>query len=250
MVRTQIGLKAGLAVVLYDDFTGAPIKNSAVHVTSSQGIRPVIKVGGYYVFLNCSGNVMDIRVESPFYWPRQVSADLGTGGKCPVVKLWLIPSPAYPMPPGTTFLEGRAKPDCLIQVACRSSDGELKLLYDYDGGTIISLYDSRHVDLEGKTLYLEDKTKATSAYITLTTCMDASQGIYGVYTPLGIPFSKMGTNLYPVYSGLSDQAGFYRLLLQKVPMAECEGICRINTEDGEELRTITIQQGCGHRLDW
>lgn len=250
MMRSQIFLKAGLAVVLYDDFTSSPIRNSSVRVTSAQGIKPVRKDEGYYVFLNCIDYEIDICVESPFYWPKHIHVDLRPCEKCLVIKVWLLPGPAYPMPPGTTFLEGRAKPNCLIQAACGSPDGALKLLYDYDGGEIISLYQSQHVDLEGRTLYLQDKTKTASAYITVTACINEPEGLYRLHTPLKIPFLKVGTDLYPVYSGVSDQDGFYRILMQKVPMNGCEGICRINTENGEERRRITIQYGGAHRLDW
>lgn len=250
MIRSQICLKAGLAVVLYDDFTGMPIQNQVVFMTSSQGIKPIRKDGGFYVFLNCSDKVMDICVKSPIYRTRHIHVDLENGKKCPVIKVWLLPGSAYPMPFGTTFLEGRAKPNCLIQAACCSPDGALKLLYDYDGGEIISLYQSQHVDLEGRTLYLQDKTKTASAYITVTTCINEPEGLYRLHTPLKIPFLKVETDLYPVYSGVSDQDGFYRILMQKVPMNGCEGICRINTENGEERRKITIQYGGAHRLDW
>lgn len=107
--RVARGLK--LVVSLIDRFTRrTPIGDTRLSV-NEQTIKVSKNLSGDYLFSNVPGNMVQIRVESDFYFPleKEITVpppDPESNPKPPVETMELQPKPCYPFPGGTTLIRG------------------------------------------------------------------------------------------------------------------------------------------------
>jgi hypothetical protein len=103
--RVARGLR--LVMSLIDHFTRrAPIGDIRLSV-NDQTIKISKNLSGDYLFSNVPGNVVQIRVESDYYFTLEKEITIPPSDpKPPVETMELQPKPCYPFPGGTTLIRG------------------------------------------------------------------------------------------------------------------------------------------------
>lgn len=101
--------RCSLAVQLVDAATGLEPRLAAVQA-SIDGLpaKPLRKNAGLFVFTDLTYPEFTLRVSSPIYMEQALQVNLQLLDPLyPLVIITLLPSPAYPLPPGTTALAAR-----------------------------------------------------------------------------------------------------------------------------------------------
>lgn len=255
MIRAEITLKISFVINIYDDFTNAPIDMGAVRINVPLGQKIIKKDKGCVVFLGCAKQQMEVEIESSFYHTQKISVDLTKlEGNCPVIKIRMLPGSSYPLSSGTTCLTGTATSGQMIYVFYENTQAAVKLLCDYNMGSsmdVIRLYHPGESDLEGRTFCIQNKGKAQQEYCRIGNAINPEAGSYQLIASLQHTYTRMGTNLYPVFTGRTDERGNYFLPIKEMNQTEpC--CCQMIDSDGTEVqkKIITLNNGCINRLDW
>lgn len=227
--KSSFELQAGLALMLFDDFTDRPVSMDLFRIISSYPLKLERKQGGILVLMNTPEEEYKITIESPIYETRTLSIRPGSG--CQKMKLRMIPSRGYPLEWGTLRVTGYAEPGSAVYLACDTGERFLHLIKDYrsnDGW--IWLYCRSQADLEGKQICLISEDEEERCYLE-----EASEDgeSYRLRRPLHSGFSKIGTRVFPVQQGQADKNGWYQILV-KEPVKRLIGWNR--RQDGKEVR--------------
>ncbi len=112
MVLLDSRIARGLRVIvsLRDPFTGkTPIGDVRVSV-SDPAVRVSKNLSGDYLFFRVHGDVLQLSVESDYYFAREIAITIsGLPADYPVKILELQPKPCYPFPSRTTLIKGMVK---------------------------------------------------------------------------------------------------------------------------------------------
>lgn len=249
-MQDMVSFHASLVVLPVDDFTGKPVTGNKVRIFIPGQKPPLIKPDGYYVFINLTEPKAVLHCEGGLYYPRSEEISL-EGKEDPFVyMLRLSPNASYPVPAGTTCVEGTAAAGKRVRFQCMERDKTYKLLYEYQGskdnGRFISLYNPERRELAGKTFLIQDKEEKNHEYFTIVEA--AEEGRYRLAEPLQHDYKKAGSVIFPVYEACADKAGNFFLLIDNSSLAETPWLWEIEGEGaGKE---IVLKPGQRNSLTW
>jgi hypothetical protein len=248
----RVKTRVSLVVELIDDFNNRIITGSGIRVWIPGEKPPVRKPEGYYVFTNLSQAQAEVFIESGRYERQSISVDLSeTDAAYTARKVRLVPGRAYVLPSGTTCVEGMAEPDSRIRMFSRESVKTLKLLYDYACGGEqegkIGIYHPEDMDIEGKSLYIENRDKSNYEFFRISKgCKEG--GGYVLSEPLKSDYKKIGTTIYPVHTANADEKGRFFLPILDIRENACEFFCEAEG-NGKTARNYTLVKGTVNKVD-
>lgn len=247
----RIKTKVSLVVMLIDDFNNKMISGGGIRVWIPGENPPVRKPEGYYVFTNLSRLTAEVIIESIRYERQTVMVDLPeTSSEYTALKVRLVPGRAYVLPAGTTCVEGKAKPGSRIRMFSRKSTKTLKLLFDYTAGgpaCKIGIYHPEDMDIEGKTLYIENRDGSQYEFFRIAKGCGGGGG-YFLSEPLQNSYKKIGTTIYLVHSVHADEKGRFFLPVFDIRENACEFFCEAEGI-GKTARNYTLIKGTVNKLD-
>lgn len=206
----QVGLQAGLALMVYDGLTGRPAESGILTIRGEQTLQVQKKPGGILVFLNLPGEPFRFRLESPVYEPAGFEIQ-PQEGICIVKKYYLNPGPAYPLRPGVMRFSGTAEPGTMVYAAADGQNRRLRLLKDgQPGDETLWIYSMGGEDFSGRFLCL--LSPEGEEWIRLGEALSEMSG-YSLKKPLFGFHKKAITKVLPIYSGRADAKGCYQVLL-------------------------------------
>lgn len=236
-IRERVSICVSLVIAAVDDFTGRPVSRGRLRVWIDGERPPMAKEDGYYIFTNLRGASPVIHLEGPVFHRQDIVFDerkrIQYEGK--VLKVRMIPNHAYPIPRGTTCIQGHAIPDSTVLAYNKTLNKPLRLLYPYTAGQEeIGIFHPDEMDLEGKKFYIRNKEGTqqeilqiaghpaeSSAIAEATATAGASataqseeknkKNLYQLYLPLAYSYRKIGTEIFPVYMSKADQSGDFYL---------------------------------------
>ncbi|MFP3153565.1 hypothetical protein LQZ18_03895 [Lachnospiraceae bacterium ZAX-1] len=230
-VADRVHRKVDLAVQILDDFTDLPIQKGKVQVRIVSEDKPLIKSDGYYIFMNLKKTKLEVCITSAFYYPRMLALDLKQySDNPPLVKVRMVPNRTYPVPYGTTCMQGTAESGSLIRIICQDKAKTVKLLYEYERPkqgeySKIHIYNPENMELEGRWFFITNKEKKAGEYFSISGTKAEEPGTYLLAQPLKENYKKIGTSIYPVYTGQADEKGKFFFLLEENSLKTCQYIC-------------------------
>ena len=170
-MRDSIHIRASLAVLLIDDFTGKIITSPSLRVTACGGGKPVRKPEGFWVFLNLTSPETEVAVDGPCYYSeRQTIALKELDSANPVVRLRLKPDRTYKLPKGTLCMTAVLPKLASLMVFNEQGSDYKKLLADYEKGSKeISLYQGGRKNWKEKfaASWVKKRQKSVSVLVNL-----------------------------------------------------------------------------------
>lgn len=209
----RVTVQVSLVIAAVDDFSGRPAGRSQLRVWMEGDPGPSAKEDGYYVFTNVRTSCARIHLEGPVFQKQEIVLD-ETGlaqyeGK--IMKVRLHPNRSYPVPRGTTCVQGYAPAFSTVMAYDKTMENPLKLLYAYEPGSQeISIFHSDDMDLEGRAFCIQDKAGKNWEVFRVLLQSDVQKSIYRLAAPLCGAYKKIGTAIFPVLVSEADKAGeFY-----------------------------------------
>lgn len=212
-IRERVSVRVSLVLAAVDDFSGRPAERSLLHVWMEGAPEPSAKEGGYYVFTNVRTSCARIHLEGPVFQKKEIVLDEkdlaqyeGT-----VMKVRLLPNRSYPVPRGTTCVQGYAPAHATVMAFDMTMENPLRLLYAYEAGSgEISIYHPEDMDLEGRVFCIQDKPEKKRELFRILSHSEAEKNRYRLAAPLSGSYKKIGTVLFPVLEAEADKSGeFY-----------------------------------------
>lgn len=246
----HIRIRASLVILLIDDYTNKVVNDKSVFVSIEGAAKPIQKSEGYYIFLNLDRTKVDLTIKSDRYTEESRLIDLSTiNNTDPVLKIRVKPSRNYPLPEGTTSIQGVAEPLSEIRVVCDNLQKYYRLLYDYDpkeNNEAIRVFNPEKTDLDGKVFLISDKDDNSEIFSIIAT-KDRENDSYHLEAPLGRSYKKAGTKISPIFITKADEKGEFFIPLwnlgEEPAKCECEMIGK------EKIReSITLETGKVNRL--
>lgn len=242
-----IHFRAQAAIQLWDSFLGCPVREKTVRLRLPEGAGAVAKPGAIYVLMGFPGPKGEIFLESPVYESRRLLVDLSEQGELRLERILMLPSPAMPLPPGTTTLEGYAAPNSRVLAAAENPPDAIRLLGEGKaGGQSLFIYNPREDGLEGRLLLLCGKSGPGQ----LLRVREEREGEILFEPPLSQVCRRAGTVLYPVWEGVCGPDGYFRVPIGGTPGPDCP--CRVilrPQKGAEESWTQTLSWGKKNRRE-
>lgn len=237
-----------LVVLAIDDFTDRVITGSGIRmVTEEGGKRSIRKADGYHVFCDLPAQEITICVEGPMYQKQQIRVK-PDGGK-QIVRVRMIPGPAYPIPGGTTCVRGKAEPGTELRFYFPDPKKSCKLLRDYDPEKHkdrMGLFRPSGIFPEGKRMCICARKGKAEFFRVL----DREEEECVLEHPLSQAYRKIGTSVYPVYETKAGEDGRFYLYLRGLTGEECSCVMQIiRGEAPPEERPLSLKAGRENRLD-
>lgn len=192
----RISIKANLALLLKDSYTGSEKLKGVVSVRTHNGITALSKGNGWFVFANCKSGFYKIYVESACY--RRVEFECRIDETIQIKNLLLLPDKNYSFSESTTKLCG--KTNRAVQVAFLESENAPKILGDAAaGGTMLKIYFPEEYEVEGFMFCIKGEERWETYGLTPT----HAKNIYETDRPLETPvaFGSSVLKLYRVEPG-------------------------------------------------
>ncbi len=206
--------RVSLVVMGIDDFTNRIIQDSSLQIWSPGQARPVRKTAGYYIFLDCPQELVTIKLTAPFFYGKELVADLREGQKLPLIlRVRLYPNGRYPFPRGVFLLEGKAPAGSEIQVLGGSLPS-VKLMADYQKktcGKVLQLYQADGFCLDGKLFEISLKDSSAGEQFRVEQQADGEMFQYYLERPLKKDYKKGLTVIRPIAETQADEQGRYLL---------------------------------------
>ncbi len=225
--REGFSKTVSLVVVAIDDFTNKPITGSNVRVYIQGASLPIKKPEGYFVFTNLRSGELVVHAEGGLYHSLNTECRLSDDAEgYKFIKIRMLPNRSYPIPEGTSCVEGMAEPHSDITLYSTDKAGAYKLLFDTKAGEdTISIYHTPDVEMEGRLLFITaDGEKGD--YFRVASLRDGEKLQYSLAEPLRNSYKKIGTSLYAVYETTADQTGRFFLPVKKMYKEKNEFICK------------------------
>lgn len=249
-MRDTIHIRASLAVLLIDDFTGKIITSPSLRVSVRGGGKPVRKMEGFWVFTGLTAPEAEVTVDGPCYYSeRQSVAMLELDSANPVIRIRLRPDRTYKLPKGTICMTVVLPKNASVMVFNEQGNEYKRLLIDYEKGSgQISLYQGEREELEGKICCIADK-RSVKEFIRLGKLVDRESGQYLLARPPKDGYKKIGTRVYPVSYMRARDAGEYFLPLPS-GRQEAEYTCIFELDGKREEQKIVMKEGWVNRIRW
>lgn len=189
----KISIKANLALLLKDSYTGSEKLEGTVSVRTHNGITALSKGNGWFVFANCKSGLYKIRIESACY--RKTEFECFIDDSIQIKKLMLMPDRNYRFLEPTTKLCGRT--DRAVQAAFIETENGPKILGDAAAGDrMLKIYFPENYETEGCMFCI----KGEARWETYSLKMAGEKNLYETDRPLVEPvaFGSSVLKLYPV----------------------------------------------------
>lgn len=253
IIRFKLRQRVALVVDVIDDFTGRTVTGSGVRVSAiNETVTPIKKSEGYFIFTNCSSEILDICVEAVAYHTETARVHMERLNPLnPVLKIRLKPNRLYTLPREATSIEGRTEAGALIYVVHSNEEDGLKLLYDYDSKTKdsceISIYNPASIDMEGKEFAICKKDSADFEIFTIAgkACEDGDK--YILYEPLKSGYKKASSIIFQVQSAKADRDGNYFIAIKELNK-DCAVTLRLLAKKKLQ-RTVELKPGKKNIVD-
>lgn len=209
-------VKASLAVLVLDDFTGRRLRGAGVRVCVQGARGPIYKPEGYYVFTNLTMEEQVVCVEAWGYTRESCQVRLSRlDPLCPVIKVRLKPDRTYRLPEGTTVVEGSTWPESQIRLFLSRPEEGQRVLYDCQkGDRIIRIYNPEKQDQAGRIFFLTDRQGQVREEICIQNALESEEDAYELKSPLENGYQKAQARLIPVHQVMSDQTGSFFLAFE------------------------------------
>lgn len=249
MEYMTVGLKrkVSLALLPVDDFTGKIIQGSLLRVyLKEENVSSIRKQDGYHVFCDLSGNEAEVCLESPLYQKQIIKLPIGQE-KPNVHIVRMLPGISYPLPQGTTIINGALPKSSVLRLFIPVQKRGCKLLGDYDPdmqGAELSLFSPSRMSFMGKTMCICDKDK-NYEFFRIT---DQKGNICTLEHPLSKVYQKRDSSIYPVYEITGGEDGSFYLPISGLT-GEAVCVC-ILMRAGKEEKTceMTLVTGRENRI--
>lgn len=211
-IRERVSIQVSLVIAAVDDFTGRPVGRGQLRVWIDGERPPVAKEGGYYIFTNLRVTHPVIHLEGPVFHRQEIILEEGKRKRCEagMLKVRMIPNRSYPVPRGTTCIQGHAVPGSTVLAYNKTLKEPLKLLYPYTAGQKeIRIFSPEEMDLEEKKFCIQNKEGTQQEILQIAG--QPAAAAYKLHAPLTYSYRKIGTVIYPVYESKADQAGDFYL---------------------------------------
>lgn len=209
-ILRKIHIRLSKVILLRDAFSEEIVTNGIQVRVVPSGKRPVMKPGGYWLFLDMGQEEFEIEIESAVYQRRRVRLKPDQGEE--TEELFLSPSGAYPVRAGQTMLRGTAVPGTLLRFHLEEGIPEGRLIYDCrEGDQEISIF-MRGTSGARRKWYVRDKEGQDGEYIQLRESPGEAQKCC-LFAPLRRNYRKKDTSVYQAYECTADDDGQFFLLL-------------------------------------
>ncbi len=237
MVLQKINIRLSKIILLLDAFSEEPVERG-VQIQTRQGKKPVAKSSGYFLFLDMEQEEFTVEITSPLYRTRRIC--LRADGGREAEEIFLYPSPAYPVKPGTTiicgeilswenFVAGKAGGrhvkgfrvetgggtirTGILRVHLEEEGQEGRLLADYEkGSTEISLFMRGTYSTGKRSWYIKEKETNRGEYFQVRPFAAAPE-TYCLSSELKADYRKREARIYPAWECPVGDNGEYYLLL-------------------------------------
>lgn len=226
----QVRHSVSFVLELWDDFMDRPISDASLNVYTEDKKRPIRKKGGFYVFTNASFPAV-VTIESAWYEREEIRIP-SMDRRNPVIKRRLSPGHRYPLPEGTTFVQGLAAPDVRVEVSVEDDSALWRLLSDYDAEKTpdrMELFNPFEKELEGRRFYIRDREGKKEEFFQIQS-QEARTGKIRLAEALEHAYKKAGTKLYECSSTRADAEGRFQIPLKVRTQGKKEILCRIGIE--------------------
>lgn len=198
-MNDRIRIRASLAVLLIDDFTGKIITAPGLTASVDGDRKPIRKPEGFLVFTNLTDPTIRVTVEGPCYFREEQYVDMKSLDRSnPVFRIRMRPDRTYPLPENTVRLTALLPPESTCFVFYEKGNDSRKLLTDYEKGNAnILLYQGDKEEMEGKTCCITGKNGGYE-FLRLGRLTEREKGSYLLEKPLEQGYKKIGSRLYPV----------------------------------------------------
>lgn len=199
--------KVSLVLQIIDDLKNLPVRPGLVKVRLADGRRSLARKDGYFIFMDLAPGSYTICISGYVYQPVQLEVTLD-GGPCPVMAVRVMPGQTYPLPHGGTRLMGNTVPGSEVQLVYSCSLRPLKLLYDYEGGSLIRIFTPSAQLLDGRELCIDQKE-----FFKIIQTVDGDEKLYLMDKALNGSYKKGEARLSYVTRVKANGRGWYFMAL-------------------------------------
>lgn len=210
----HIRKKVSFVLQAVDDFTGHVLTGSSIRVTAKNLKPPIRKSDGYFVFLNCPLEPVEVHIVSHLFLTEVIIIDHRKYGEDVFpIKVRLKPGKDYPLPLNTTCVEGRAEEGKKVGAVFEETGLAWKLLFNYSpkkDGPRIRLYNPMGKDLEGMEFQIMNRDKSHKEFFRIVKAVKGEND-YLMEEALAYEYKKAETKICTFYHTRGDIHGFYFL---------------------------------------
>lgn len=244
--------KAAFVLNVIDDFENTPVKPGQVTVKLEDGRRPIQKADGYFVFMDLQPGKYRIHLSGPMYQP--VWTELETDGRCCMVAaVRMLPGKAYPLSGGSCRITGNTAPGAFVRFIYTRAQGPLKLLYDYEDGTIIRIFSTMAAALDGRMLCISDnenpaeckRSAAGKEFFTIRQTLDTEERVYLMDRALSSSYKKGTAHISYTTQVQADEYGEFFMAVANSGDGKLKGILEI---PGKEISQKVVELDGGQQL--
>lgn len=239
------GTHLSKVILLRDAFSEETVANGIRIQVPGQNKKPVMKPGGYCLFLDMGQEEFEIEVLSAVYQRRRVRLVPDRGEE--PEEIFLYPSSAYPVKSGTVMVQGTVRPGMSLDFHMEKGVPECRLIQDCQkGDTEISIFIKEGIGAR-RNWYIRDKEKQTGEYLRIKESAAELQRS-GLQMPLRNSYRKKDTAIYPSYACIADEEGSFCLLLRYPEISGCRLYYSCMDEGKEFCGELEFHEGKRIRL--
>lgn len=207
----KLDIRLSKVILLRDAFSGEAL-TGGMQIRTFQGDRPVLKPGGYCLFINMAAEEFDVEIESPVYQTRRLLLRADHGEE--VEEVFLYPSAAYPLKNHTTVVLGNVRPGSVLRFHLEEEADECRLLCDYqEEEKQISIFTKKKPG--SRIWFIKNREKKAGEYFQIRPPFSGSEQCR-LTKPLKTGYRKRETSLYPAYECIADENGDFYLPLDRL----------------------------------
>ena len=251
--KEQVSMQMSLVIAVVDDFTGCPVRSDRLDVWAEGERRPIVKEGGYYIFSDLREKSIILHLEGKVFFPQilELDEEVLAQYQNKVLKVRMLPNRAYPIPDNTTCVGGHAPCGSVIMAYNRAYENPFKLLTPYTKGSEqIAVFHPDDMELEGKTLLIQDKEQTHQDIFRVTDKSDTEKKTYQMEKPLLNSYKKIGTTLYPVYVTEADKNGEFYLPIRGVHAKKTEFSIWLADGKKPKEKVLELSSGRLNKIDF
>ncbi len=232
MLHDKRNVSLSKVILLKDAFSEEAV-TEGIQIRGISGEKPVLKPGGYVLFLNLKQEELEVEIESLVYRRRKLQLRADRGEE--VEEILLYPSEAYPVKAGSTEILGQAPPDAALWFSLEEAERECRLLCDYKkADNQIRIFQKGKVRPGKRNWYIQNRETKEGEYFEAQELFD-EPGVYRLLQPLTSDYRKKDAALSPAFMYRTDESGSMYLLLNSLKKQEYNlhyGMCSGDTHRG------------------
>ena len=241
--KESISIRKSLVVLVTDDFTGEPVDGDKVTVSIAGQRTPLVKPGGYRIFVNLPAVTYTLVCRSRIYYHWEAPVDVAERDPEEYLVIRLKPNAAYPFSRDVTCVAGKTAPLQRLWFWRRDSV-DLRLLKDYKSRgegcrNTIEIYHPGGRSLAGRCFFIGGTGEEEREYFSI---MGGGEGRYYMDRELSRDYRKSHTVIQPVYEVSADVRGEFFLPLPvdhyQIPGEEIRITCQVEGKEKEKIFTI------------